>query len=100
MAGVELIFPIVAGLGLCFGSVLETFDFTGVFSLLMSSAYTELSSVPEFTLPVRRLRMHKELGDTQQGQLTSIDPRALPYHIASCLAINLGRRSRKGGCLK
>ena len=37
LAGIELIFFIVAGMRLCFGFVLKSVDNTGMFSLLLSS---------------------------------------------------------------
>ena len=63
LAGIELIFFIVASVGLSFGFVLE-----GMFSLLLSSAYTESRPFLLLSaLPVSRLGVHKKLGGDTAG---------------------------------
>ena len=71
LAGVEFIFFIVASIGLCFGFVLEAvvIDNTGMFSLLLSSAYTELRPFLLLTPPHQRAGwgVHKKLGGDTAG---------------------------------
>ena len=69
MAGIEFIFFTVAGMGLCFGFVLETvlIDNPGMFWLLLSRAYPEPRAVLLLTPPARRLGGHKELGGDTAG---------------------------------
>ena len=103
LAGMELSVFIVAGMGLCFGFVLETvFDNTGMFSLLLSSADTEPRAFLLLTPP------HQQGGwggtrsweGTQPGQLTPTDPRDSPDHMTSRSAYKAGGRRRKGGTFR
>jgi len=48
LSGIELIFVIVANMGLCFGAEIYI-DNTGMFSLLLSSAYRESKPCPLLT---------------------------------------------------
>lgn len=85
-AGMELIVFTVARMRLCFGTVLET----GMFSLLLSSTFTEPRPFLPLVPPVSRLGVHKELEGTQ---LTPTYPRDIPDHGTSCSAWNTGRRN-------
>ena len=80
LAGIELIFFIIARMGLCFGFVLKTvLMFSGTFLLLLSSAYTE--SRPSLLLtapPARRLGMHKKLGGDTAGTADPNWPKGYP----------------------
>lgn len=69
LAGIELTFFTVAGMGLCLRFVLKTvLIIQGCFLLLLSSVYTvKAFSVPYSALPLSELGMHKKLGgDTAQ----------------------------------
>ena len=74
-------------------------DNTGMFALLLSSAYTESRPFLLLTPP------HQQEGwgctrtweGTQLGQLTPTDQRDIPHHMASCSAYKAGGRRRKGG---
>ena len=100
LAGIELIFFIVPSMGLCFGFVPKTvlIDNTGMFLLLLSSAYTESRLFLLLTPP------HKWVGwgctrsweGTQLGQLTPTDQRAIPYHMTSCSAYKAGEEEGRG----
>lgn len=76
LAGIETIFFIVSGMGLCFGFGLKTALTIEMFLLIVSNAYTE--SRPFFpSLPfspsstVRRVGVHKHLGGDTAG---AVDP--------------------------
>ena len=97
-AGIELIFFVVAGMGLCFGFVLKTVLIIQ-FSLLLSSAYTA-SRPPLLLTPPRHgasWGSTRSWEGTQPGQLAPTDQRDIPHHTASCSAITPGERRRKGG---
>ena len=91
LAGVELIFFTVAGKGLCAGN---SVDNTGMFSLLLSSAYTESRPFLLLTAPHQQggWGCTKSWEDTQLGQLTPTDQRDTAYHMMSCSAYKAGRR--------
>ena len=88
-------------MGLRFGFVLKTVlvDNTGMFLLLLSSAYTQSRSCLLLTPP------HQWVGwgctrsweGTQPGQLTPTDQRDIPYHMTSCSAYKARGRRRKWG---
>ena len=69
LAQVELIFFIVAGMGLCFGFLLETaLIMQKCFQLLLSSAYSARAfSAPQPPPPARRLGVHKRWGGGTAG---------------------------------
>ena len=68
LAGIKLIFFIVASMGLFFGFVLETVDNTEMFLLLLGSAYrVKASSASHTTPPASRLGVHKKLGGDTAG---------------------------------
>jgi len=98
LAGIELIFFILAGMGLCFGFVLKTILITlGCFSCFPAV----LTQSGPFLLLVPP---HQQVGwgctrsweGTQLGQLTSGDQRDVPYRMTSWSATKAGRRRRKG----
>jgi len=79
---------------------------TGIFELLLSSAYTASKSVLLLTLLCQRVdwRCARSWEGTQLGQLTPADQRGVPYHVMLCTAIKaVGRRKgdvgRGGVCL-
>ena len=74
-------------------------DNTGMFSLLLSSAYTESRPFLLLTAPHQRggWGCTRSWEGTQPGQLTPTDQRDIPYRMASCSAYKAGRRRRKGG---
>ena len=76
-------------------------DNTGMFSLLLSSAYTESRPFLLLKPPHQRVGWGCTRGreGTQPGQLTPTDQRAIPYHMTSCSAYKAGGRRRKGGTL-
>lgn len=78
-AGVEFIFFTVAAKDMYLGFVLKNVDYIGMLSLVLSKDYTFLPPTP----PVRRLGMHKNLGGTQPGELTSRDHRDISQPIWS-----------------
>ena len=103
LAGIELIFFIVAGMGLRFGFVLKTVLIIEVFSLLLSSAYTESRPFLLLTPP------HQWAGwgctrsweGTQPGQLTPTDQRDIPHHMTYCAQhVKLEEEEGKGGRLE
>lgn len=49
--GIVLIFSIVVSMGLCFAFVLKTVDYTGMFSLPLSDAYTARRTFLLLNLP-------------------------------------------------
>lgn len=70
LSGIEIIFFIVASMGLCCWFVLETVDNAEMFLLLLSSAYTVFST--SYTiLPISRLGMYKKLGGDTVGTADS-----------------------------
>ena len=86
LAGIELIFFIVASMGLCFGFVLETVLIIEMFSLLLSRAYTESRPFLLLTPPRQRggWGCTRSWEGTQPGQLTPTDKRHIPDHRTSC----------------
>ena len=79
-------------MGLCFGFGLKTVLVgRGMFSLLLSSAYTEPRPLqvkaPHTTLPESGLGCPRSCEKTQEGQLTSTDQRGIPYNMMSRSAI-------------
>ena len=74
-------------------------DNTEMFSLLLSSAYTEARPFLLLTPPHQRLGWGytRSWEATQLGQRTPTDQRDIPYHMTSCSAYRAGGRRRKGG---
>ena len=72
-------------------------DNTGVFWLLLSSAYTESRPFLLLTPPHQRVGWGgtRSWKGTQLGQLTPTDQRAIPYHMVSCLAYKAEGTRRK-----
>ena len=72
-------------------------DNTGMFSLLLSSAYTESRRLLLLTPPHQRVGWEgtRSWERTQLGQLTATDQRDIPHHMTSCLAYKA--RGRKVG---
>ena len=100
LAGIELIFCIVASMGLCFGFVLKTvLIIQGCFRYCWA-ALTQSQGL--FCSPP-----HQRAGwgctrsweGTQPGQLTPTAQRDIPYHRTPCSAYKAGGRRRKGGTL-
>ena len=102
LAGVELIFFIVASMGLCFGFICvgNSVGNTGMFQLLLSSAYTASRPFLLLTPP------HQGVGwgctrsweGTQLGQLTPTDQRDIPYHMYDVMLSNKswGKKEERG----
>ena len=69
LAGIELIFFIVASMGLVWVCAENSVDNTGMFWLLLSPALPRAKgfSAPHPTPPARRLGGHKELGGDTAG---------------------------------
>jgi len=74
---------------LYFGFVLKTVDNTGVFQLLLGSAYTEPRHFLLLTPPHQRVGWGCTRGweGTQPGQLTPTDQSDVPYHMMSILGL-------------
>ena len=88
-AGIELNFFIANCMVLYFGFVLKTVDNTGVFQLLLGSAYTEPRHFLLLTPPHQRVGWGCTRGweGTQPGQLTPTDQSDVPYHMMSILGL-------------
>ena len=73
-------------------------DNTRMFSLLLSSAYTEWRHFLPLTLPHQQVDWEflKSWEETQPEQLTPTDQKGTPFHMMSCSAIKAGERGRKG----
>lgn len=71
MSGIKLIlFRIVVSIGTWFGFVLVTVDDSEMLSVLLSSPYTDSRSpLSQSTSPVRRLGMHKKVGQNPEAAL-------------------------------
>ena len=76
----------------------KSVDYTGVFSLLLSSACTESRSFLLLTAPHQRggWGCTRSWEGTQPRQLTPTDPRDVPDHMMSSSADKSGGRRRKG----
>lgn len=101
MTGIELIFFIVATMGLWFGFVLKgalitQAHFSSCWAVLTQSEGLFCSLTHHAQLE-NRLGMHKNLGRGMLGQLTPIDWRAAPHHKTSRSAYKAGGRRRKQG---
>lgn len=83
-----------------FGFGLKSLDSVEKFLLLLSRGGTELRSI--LTLPTTTTSEEAEGAEgvwegTQPGQLTTTDPRDIPYPTAPCSAHTAGGRSKKSG---
>lgn len=87
LAGMELIFFTVAGVGLCFRFVLKTAMIIEMFSLLLSSACTAPKPFLLLTPPGRRLVVHKGFGGDTAG---TADHRDITDHLFHVQLIKLG----------
>lgn len=84
MAGIEVIFFLVAGMGLCFGFLLKTVDNTAMFQLPLSRGYTVPRCSLLLTPSVRRPGVHKELG---QDTARTTEQWNILYYMMSWLSI-------------
>ena len=77
-------------------------DNTGMFSLLLSSAYTESRPFLLLTPPHQRVGWGctRSWEGTQPGQLPPAAQRDIPDHRMSCSAHKAGGRRRKGGTFR
>lgn len=85
MVGIELIFLMLAGMGLWFGFMLKAvLQFRDV-SVIAEQCLQGVKafSDPLATPPARRLGVHKKLEGTQPGQLSPADLRDVPHHMVS-----------------
>jgi len=74
-------------------------DNTGMFSLLLSCAYTASRPFLLLTPPHQQVSSGctRSWEGTQLGQLTPTDENNIPYHTMSCSACKAGERGRKWG---
>ena len=102
LAGIELIFFIVASVGLRFGFVLET-------ALVIQACFHYCRAVLRESGPFLLLTPpHQQVGwgctrsweGTQLGQLTPTAQRDIPDHMMPCSAYKAGRRRRKRGMFR
>ena len=70
-------------------------DNPGMFSFLLSSAYTEPRPLLPLTPPASSWGCTRSWEGTQLGQLTPTDQRDIPYHMTSWSAYKAGGRRRK-----
>ena len=94
LAGIELIFFMVASMGLCFGFVLKTvLIIQGYFSYSEQCLHrVKVFSASHPTPPARRLGGTRSWEGTQLGQLTPTDQRDISDHMVLCSAIKAGGR--------
>lgn len=88
-AGVKLIFFTLAGMGLCFGFVLNRVMMIEMFLLLLRRAYTDPRPFLLFVLS----HQQGEWGSHEKrhlGQVIPTDHEDIPSHMASCQYIKLG----------
>ena len=80
----------------------NSIDNTGVFSLLLSRAYTQSRPFLLLTPPHQRAGWGctRNWEGTQSGQLSPTDQRDIPYHMTSCSAYKAGGKRRNGGTFR
>ena len=94
LAGIELIFFIVASRGLCFGFVLKTVLIT---QRCFHHCWAKAFSASHPTPPARRLGVHKKLGRDTAGTADPTWPKGYSIPYGSCSVYKAGGRRRKGG---
>ena len=100
LAGIELIFFIVASMGQCFGFVLKTVLITQRCFSYCWAGLTQSQGL--FCFSPQPTSEQAEGGTrswegTQPGQLTPTDQKDIPDHMTSCLAYKAGGRRRNRG---
>ena len=101
LAGIELIFFLVAGIVLCFGfSMRRKLIATTENISVLSSVYIKPRTF-QLLMPSQQegRRGTRSREGTQPGQLTQTGQRNTPYHVMSCPVYKLGGVGQGGGSL-
>jgi len=102
LAGIKLIFFIVACMVLCFSVVTETAMVTHPWFSYCSAVFAQRQglSAPHTTYQRVGWECTRTWEGTQLRQLTPANQRSIPYHITSCSTIKAEGRRRKGGMFR
>lgn len=98
VAGIDLTFFTVSGIGLCYRFMLYTVMIIETFLLLLSSAYTEPRPLLLLLLPCWQgsWKCMENWEETQPEQVVQTDQRDIPDNMTSCLLYKVGGEGGEG----